>query len=183
MKYLIFSLSVVLLTTSCGYNCEGYDLEYTEVLAFRLGDTIQYQSDNLDTIILVVEDFFATEPTHFKGLVMCFECYEEAYYTTTKDEIYGISIKEIDLLGSSYKEDIIFCDNDIYEMKSEQKTYEVKSLDSLIIDNTTYKHVREVKDLSGERRISGFLKAPHCGIIRFYDSETKLTWTQIHNKK
>lgn len=180
MKYL-FICFVVLLVTSCKYHCDGYDTEQTAALAFRLGDTIQYQSNKLDTITLIVDDFYAEgASSHSAVMVMDYECPVNAYYTTITEEKYGISIKELDTQHSSrYEEQILFCNSDVYEIASWKKDNESENLDSLLVGNKIYRNVRVVKDLTGNRRISNFVKAPYHGIIKFYDSHKNLTWEQV----
>lgn len=179
---LKYTFPLLLLITSCQYHCDGYDSEQTAALAFRLGDTIFYKSNKSDTITLFVNNFHAEEASsHSAVMVMDYECSKDAYYTTITEEAHGISIKEGDSQGGSTTspELIIFCNNDIYEIASWKNDYDSKSLDSIIVDNTIYKNVREIKDLTGNRRISNFIKAPYYGIIKFYDSHEGLTWEQI----
>lgn len=173
----------VMLFTSCKYHCDGYDTSNKAALPFRIGDSIQYQSDKLDTIVLYVNDFYAEGSSSYISMpVMDYECSAEAYYTTTTDESTGISIKQVS--GQNMNKNItIFCDNDIYDYYSKEKDFERTFLDSLKIGETMYEHVNAFKDLSGKKRISSFEKASYLGVVRFYDSQTKLTWTQINDPK
>lgn len=178
---LTYTILLLLLITSCQYHCEGYNAEQTAALAFRMGDTILYKSNKSDTIALFVNNFYAEEASsHSSVMVMDYECPKNAYYTTITDETHGISIKETDTQGSSNSSElIIFCNNDVYEIASWKNDYDIKNSDSIIVNNNIYKNVREIKDLTGNRRISNFVKAPNYGIIKFYDSKEGLTWEQI----
>ncbi len=180
MKYL-FICFVIIWATACQYHCDGYYTDRTEVLAFRLGDSIVYKSNKSDTIILVVNDFHAEgASSHSAVMVMDYQCPKDAYYTTTTDIKHGISIKEFDTQDSSTSgQQILFCNSDDYELVTWKKDYKSKNMDSLIVNNTVYRNVREIEDLTGNRRISSFVKAWHYGIIKFYDSQENLTWEQI----
>lgn len=174
---------MALLITSCKYHCDGYDTSRRESMPFRVGDSIRYESNKHDTIVLYINDFYAEGSSSYTSMpIMDYTCPKEAYYTTTTDEKFGICIKEVH--GQDMNKRIaIFCDNDTYDFYEKNREFESTYFESLEIAETMYEHVTSVKDTSGKRRISSYDEALFYGVIRFYDSETGLTWMQIIDEK
>lgn len=185
MKKIALILSSIIFFYSC-YECEGYPTDMTSAIAFREGDTIKYKSDKGDTINLTIKEFYAQEPSKHYGPVTTYECPVDAYYITNRDTDFGISIKEVNTSGSSSGTSYIyFCEDDVYHWARWENNFDFEIQDasnvdiSEIFDEAVYSYTIRVKDKSGDRRITEFVKTPHKGIVVFYDSKYKLTWRQI----
>ena len=174
MKNFIFSalLPVLCLTSCITAKCPGYDLNDFRLISFRYGDTLIYISNQLDTIHLIVNDFYSKGYYEFSSYPD-YECDLDTYYKTDiKDDI---SIKEHITYGMSVQ----FCSDNEYKITSGYYTkkgdYEMEVSDTVFNDISGKKYL--VKDLSFKRRINTFVKVDFCGIIEFHDKVTGLTWT------
>jgi len=176
MKNYIFSISLVILClTSCiTARCPGYDLNDFQLISFRNGDTLTYVSNQLDTIYLIVTNFYSKGYYEFSSYPD-YECDLDTYYQTDiKNEI---SIKEHITYGMSVQ----FCNDNEYKIAlgnyTKKDDYRVEVLDTIFNDISCKKYL--VEDLSYNRRINKFVKVDFCGIIEFQDEATGLTWVQI----
>jgi hypothetical protein len=176
MKSYIFSaLFPVLCLTACiTAKCPGYDLNDFRLISFRLGDTLIYVSDQLDTILLVVNDFYSKGYYEFSSYPD-YECDLDTYYKT--DTKRDMAIKEHITYGMS----IQFCNDYEYQITFgnyiKKGDYEMEVSDTTLNDLSCRKYF--VKDLSFKRRINSFVKVDFCGIIEFHDKITDLTWRQV----
>jgi hypothetical protein len=135
---------------------------------------LTYVSNQLDTIHLIVNNFYSKGYYEFSSYPD-YECDLDTYYQTgIKDDI---SIKEHITCGMSVQ----FCNDSEYRITSGNYTkkddYEMEVSDTIFNDISGKKYF--VKDLSNKRRINTFVKVDFCGIIEFYDKVTGLTWRQI----
>ncbi|MDR1543944.1 MAG: hypothetical protein LBS50_05970 [Prevotellaceae bacterium] len=176
MKNYIFSalLSSLCLTSCITAKCPGYDLNDFQLISFRLGDTLTYVSNQLDTIHLIVTDFYSKGYYEFSSYPD-YECDLDIYYRTDiKDDI---SIKEHITYGMSVQ----FCNDNEYKITSGNYTKKddckMEVSDTVVNDISCKKYL--VKDLSFNRRINIFVKVDFCGITEFQDKVTGLTWVQI----
>jgi hypothetical protein len=152
------------------------------IISFRERDTITYISNHNDTMKLYVNYSFFEGASSFEGFAMDYECYPLAYYTTSKDSITNIYIKEqVDSRIS-----VFFIDDSPYNFPSGiYRNFELSGdmneifEDEKEIKGVKYKYVWEVKDLSQNRRIDRFIKVGLHGILEFHDKSTDLTWTQL----
>jgi hypothetical protein len=178
----LFCIIIILFSCKFTYHCDGYDISNKFIISFREGDTITYVSNHNDTMKLYVNYTFFEGPSSFKGFGMDYECHPLALYTTSKDSITNIYLKE----QYDYRISIIFIDDLPYNFPSgiyrnfEQAgdasgTFEVEKE----INGVKHKYVWEVEDLSQNRRIDKFTKVSNHGIIEFHDKDTDLTWTQL----
>jgi hypothetical protein len=176
MKNYIYSavLSVLCLTSCITAKCPGYDLNDFRQISFRKGDTLTYVSNQLDTIHLIVNDFYSKGYYEFSSYPD-YECDYDTYYQTNIEN--DISIKEHVTYGMSVK----FCNDNEYKITSgnyiKKNDYEMEVSDTVFDGISCKKYL--VKDLSFNRRINTFVKVDFCGIVEFYDKVTSLTWTQI----
>lgn len=164
-----------MIFVSCTYHCPGYDINDKNRIPFRLGDSVVYVSNLSDTLIFDVNDFYANEAGSFKGfLIMDVDCSGECYYKMSSSYPLQMTIKET----HTWSMEICFGENGTYEQV-------VFHLPSGYISSLGYEtfvdsdYIIRVNDLSGNRRINSFVKAPYRGIIEFHDKQTGLTWTQI----
>jgi len=175
MKNYIFSalLSVLCLTSCVTAKCPGYDLNDFRLISFRQGDTLTYVSNQLDTIHLIVKDFYSKGYYEFSSYPD-YECDLDTYYQTNIEN--DISIKEHITYGMSVQ----FCNDDEYKITSGNYTkkddYEMEVSDTVFNNISCKKYL--VKDLSSNRRITTFVKMDFCGVIEFQDKVTGLTWIQ-----
>ena len=175
MKKFICIVMLNMIFVSCTYHCPGYDINDKNQIPFRLGDTVVYVSNLNDTVIFDVDDFYAEGNSSFKSFpVMDVFCDPECYYKMTSRSNLKMTIKETE----TRMMEICFGEDKPYEQVvshiqpkyvSSYSKYEVYSNNDFIIT---------VNDLSGERNIDSFIKAPFRGIIEFHDKQAGLTWTQ-----
>lgn len=176
MKSYIYSafFSILYLSSCVTAHCPGYDLNDFRLISFRQGDTLTYTSNRLDTIHLIVNNFYSRGYYEFSSYPD-YECDLDTYYQTNMKN--DISIKEHITYGMS----IQFCNDNEYKITSGNYTkkddYEMEVSDTIFNDISCKKYF--VKDLSSNRRITKFIKMDFCGIIEFYDEITELTWIQI----
>jgi hypothetical protein len=176
MKNYVFSalLAILYLVSCITAKCPGYDLNDFRLISFRYGDTLTYISNQLDTIHLVVNDFYSKGKYEFSSYPD-YECDLDTYYQT---EFKGdISIKEHITYGMSVQ----FCNDNEYKITSGNYTkkddYKMEVSDTVFNGISGKKYF--VSDLSLNRRINTFVKVDFCGIIEFQDKITGLTWKQI----
>lgn len=174
-KYIYSALFSILCLTSCiTAKCPGYDLNDFRLISFRQGDTLTYISNQLDTIDFIVNDFYSKGYYEFSSYPD-YECDLDTYYQT--DIKNDISIKEHITYGMSVQ----FCNDNEYKITSSNYTkendYKIEVSDTVFNDMSCKKYF--VKDMSFNRRIVTFIKMDFCGIIKFYDKVTGLTWIRI----
>jgi hypothetical protein len=177
---VILFIIIGILQNSCvhKYYCPGYDISDKRKIPFRLNDIISYVSNINDTILLVVTDFYATEPREIKGFYTTFNCCDGAYYSTSN--VYGIYIKEE--ISCNYH--INFCTDKIYNPVSWHShtidgDMSILQSQDTVVAGISYPQVCIVQDLSGERRIDKFILLEYHGVLQFHDKQTDLTWTQL----
>lgn len=176
MKNYIFSVFfLILCLISCvTAKCPGYDLDDYRLVSYRYGDTLIYVSNQLDTIHLVVNNFYSRGSYEFSSYPD-YDCDLDTYYQTNIQN--DISIKEHITYGMSVQ----FCNDNEYKIASgnyiRKDDYEMEVSDTVLNGNLAKKYL--VKDLSFNRRINRFVKIDFCGVTEFHDKDTKLTWTQI----
>jgi hypothetical protein len=169
-KYLIIAVLSVILN-SCKQNYCQFDLSDKGFISFRLNDTVYYNSNTNDTLILVIIDFCTEDE------VSGYHCYAGASYAT--NECNGISIKESTIFLDSL---VTFGKDKGYDLLSSQEIkndFRQHFSENKQINGVTYSGVLEVEDLSGNRRIDRFTKVNYHGIIELHDKITDLTWHQI----
>lgn len=176
MKNYIYSVlfSTLCLTSCITASCPGYDLNDFRLISFRQGDTLTYVSNQLDTILLIVNDFHSKGPYKFSSYPD-YECDLDTYYQTNiKDDI---SIKEHITYGMSVQ----FCNDNEYKITSgnyiKKDDFEMEVQDTVFNNISGKKYL--VKDLSDRRRINTFIKVDFCGVVEFHDKVTGLAWKQL----
>jgi len=175
MKNAFYIIILITIFASCTYHCPGYDISQKQMIPFRLCDSVVYVSNLNDTLLFVVDDFYAEGPSSFRsGPVMDVDCRPECYYKMASISNLPMIIKETD----TWSMEICFGEGGTYKQV-------VFHLPSGYISSLGYEsfvdsdYIIRVNDLSGNRRINSFVKAPFRGIIEFHDKQTGLTWTQI----
>ena len=172
---------IIIELVSCNYQCPGYDLNDKSEISFRLGDSIIYKSNNNDTLIFVVDDFYAEGPNSWRGLAMDIDCSPKCYYKMTSLSNPQMTITET----QTWKLNICFCDDKPYDNvifirnNVTKRDFDYEIIGNYQRDTITFYGVTKVNDLSGQRNINNFIKAINHGIIEFYEKQTDLTWTQI----
>ena len=180
MRNYIYSvaLSILWLTSCIRAKCPGYDLNDFQLISFRKGDTLTYISNQLDTIHLIVNDFYSKGYYEFLTYPD-YKCDYDTYYQTNIEA--DISIKEHITFGMKVK----FCNYNAYWIASgnymKKDDYEMEISDTVFNNIALKKYF--VKDLSFNRRINTFVKVDFCGIIEFQDKVTGLTWRQVRSEK
>jgi hypothetical protein len=176
MKKIFYIMVLSMIFASCGeYQCPGYDINYKSKIPFRLGDSVVYVSNLNDTVVFDVDDFYAEGPTTLKKSFARQGCSPKCYYQMTSRSNLQMAIKETD----TWSLEVCFGENKPYTQVVFHRPprYENSHFEYEVFVNADY--VITVNDLSGERRINSFIKAPFLGIIEFHDRQTGLTWTQI----
>lgn len=88
------------------YRCYGFDVSNRYSISFRQNDTIQYLSNNNDTLRLPVIEFSAVGPTDVKGLFNTdFECYPSAMYKTAQVNGFSIEENQLATLSVTFSDD------------------------------------------------------------------------------
>ena len=172
---------IIIGLVSCKYECPGYDLNDKSGIAFRLGDSVVYVSNNNDTLTFVVDDFYAEGPNSWRGFAMDIDCSPKCYYEMTSLSNPQMIIKET----QTWKLDISFCNDKLYDNvvfirnNVTKHDFDYEIIGNYQRDTITFYGVIKVNDLSGQRDIDNFMKAINYGIIEFHEKRTGLTWTQI----
>jgi len=182
---LIISGFLILISlNSCKYTCPGFPDEELKWIPYKLNDTLRY-SDSKDTIYLVVNEFYKSGPTSFRGLAMDYWCDFNGHYYTSKSSLYDYQIKDsFSSLNDSRIQ--ITQQGDVFEFPH----YSNYSNDSIkviyfadsIIKNTDFKEifVLQKDTIKQNPRISRVIKSSDKGIIEFYDYKYKRKWNLIN---
>jgi alpha-amylase/alpha-mannosidase (GH57 family) len=190
-RIVLILLTLYASFSSCKHPCPGYDANDKSIIPFRLDDEILYRSDNGDELILIVTDYYITQPHEIKVFAPDYGCIANSYYIAM-DEGSTMQIEEdheltnynfTDKIASSLT--ITFNDTDIYNNVGTVYEYDVKmdymfseEVDA-IRDGFKYNKLWIIRDTSGNRSIDYFVKGTHHGIIEFHDKVTDLTWKQV----
>ena len=178
MKHSFYIIVLIIIFVSCEYHCPGFDINDKSMIPFRLGDSVVYVSNLNDTVKFDVDDFYAEGPSSFKDFfVMDYACNPECYYQMISSSNLHMTIKE------TYTYCMVICfgkDKPYTQIVFHRPPKYVDSYsEHEVFVNSDY--VITVNDLSGQRRIDSFTKAPYHGIIEFHDKQTDLTWTKMIN--
>ena len=168
---------------SCRYYCQGFPDEELRWIPYKVNDTLRY-SDSKDTIYLVVNEFYKSGPSSFRGLAMDYWCDFNGYYYTTISSLYDYQIKDIySTLNNSQIQitdqggifDIPYYSN--FTNDSIKLIYVADSL----IKSTEYKeiYVLQKDTIKRKPRISRVIKSGDKGILEFYDYKYKRKWNLI----
>ena len=174
----------MVLIGSCKYHCSGFPDEDLKWIPYNINDTLRY-SDSRDTIILVVTDFYTSEPSSFRGLVMDYWCDYNGYYYTSKSSMYDYMIK--DCYSSLNNNKIQITEQgDIFEFPYYQDytsdSIKITYKSNILINETVYKdaYIISKDTIKQNPRISRVIKSSDSGVIEFYDHKFKRKWNLIN---
>jgi hypothetical protein len=185
LSLFIFVFSILGLN-SCKYECEGFPDSELIWIPYSIGDTLYY-SDNVDTISMIVEDYFLSPFSSSRGLWMDYRCEYNGYYQTSKEDFnYQIKEEITDSYNGGMK--ISITKNDFFRFNIWNKTtysdtVSVRFYADTLINSMSYSELFLVsKDTVHQSpRIAWILKAKDKGIIEFYDYNLKRKWRLIDN--
>lgn len=178
LKFIALFFVILIMNSCATYRCDGYDVSNRYAISFRQNDTIQYLSNNDDTLRLPVIEFSAEGPTDVKVFFnTSIICLPSAMYKTAQVNGFSIEENQLGTLSVTFSDDAEY---KLYAISNKVDGDHVSECtDNKIIDGTKYDTVWEVEDLSGKRRIDQFVKVANHGILKFHDRKTGLTWAQI----
>ena len=191
MKRIILFITVLVGFNSClKYEFDGFPDELLCWIPYNIGDSLLYTND-VDTIVFEVEDFFKTGYDSFRGLAMDIEWHYEGYYTTNELE-NGYVISEKYSEDGSSKTDIFsikLSDNDIFTFSfwedhysSTSDSISISYVSDTLIGNMNYYEVYKLSKTSmkDSERIKWIIKTKDKGIIQFFDNKTNEEWRLIN---
>jgi len=186
---------LILVFQSCKYKNPGFPKDALCWIPYYVGDKLHY-SDGEEIIELEVIDFYATEPSHFYGLVMDIEWETDGYYVT--NQFLNYSIKERYCYGcikdrSKPGMQIRITQDDVFEFDIKKilaDKYQTLITDSIeayffsdmTISNYQYQGVFKITKtkMKNNQTIEWIIKAKDKGIVQFYDRKKDKIWTLIN---
>nr|WP_321412046.1 hypothetical protein [uncultured Carboxylicivirga sp.] len=197
MKKIILFITVLVGFNSClKYEFDGFPDELLCWIPYNIGDSLLYTND-VDTIVFEVQDFFKTGYDSFRGLAMDVEWDYEGYYITNElengylisekysedgssnEDIFSIKLSDNDIFTFSFWEDYYTSEN-YYSSVSD--SINISYVSDTVIGNMNYYEVYKLNKTSmkNSERIKWIIKAKDKGIIQFFDNKTKEEWRLIN---
>lgn len=190
MKRILFFITAFMIMSSCEYEFDGFPDDLLCWIPYDIGDSLLY-TDETDTIVFEVEDFYKTGSDSFRGLAMDVEWYFEGYYLTkelengylieekydndgdSKADIFSVNISNYDVFTFSFW-------GDYYSSNS--SSISIEYFEDTIIANKKYYEVYRISktSLKFSERINWIIKAKDKGVVQFFDSKTNKKWQLIN---
>lgn len=170
---IVFSIS---LSTSCNYNCPGFDTKLLEWMPYDLNDKIIYYNQNNDTISFTInqKDISSSYETSYKNRKECVS--EMSIGEASSEKGLGINInKKSDLIIISAAARINSNSGSIY-LETENIENETQTL---TINNKSFTEtiMFEIDTTKNDMKIWKIIIAKNYGIVQFFDRETDEIWT------
>jgi hypothetical protein len=182
---LLIGIFTWIFLPSCRYHCQGFPESELKYIPYKLDDTIMYYN-NLDTINLIVSDYYKSENhlTERMFPVMDLWCEEKAYYQTDRNPIIDCYIREEYDAYELFK--VEFNDNNVFSFSlfndSQYKDGIIKKSfnEQIEINGKIYHNCITLEKNKQIYVIWKIVKADSVGIIEFYHNKYQDSWKLIN---